>query len=100
MLGRGILQNPFLAEEIINIAEKRKEKGEGGKEIFNNRFMDFYKEYAEILCVLKGEKIALSSLKELWHYFAVFWKLNSLELKSLLQINDYHTFEKSISNKI
>ena len=80
MLGRGILQNPFLAEEIINMAEGRKQKAEG-------RFDDFYNEYSEILLTQFGEKIALSSLKELWHYFAVFWKLNAEELRKLLQIN-------------
>ena len=87
MLGRGILQNPFLGEEIKNIAQKQKAE---------SRFLDFYNEYSGILCALKGQKIALSSLKELWHYFASFWHLNEDELKTLLRINDYGMFiEKS-----
>ncbi|MCL1851149.1 MAG: tRNA-dihydrouridine synthase family protein [Bacteroidetes bacterium] len=106
MLGRGILQNPFLAEEIIHIAESRNQKAESTKKTsfiqinLRSRFIDFYNEYAELLCVLKGEKVALSVLKELWHYFAVFWKLDSLELKRLLQINDYSEFQKTIEKKI
>jgi len=99
MLGRGILQNPFLAEEI-NFAESRRQKAEGNKILFSksdlsSRFIKFYDEYAEILLTLVGEKITLSSLKELWHYFAVFWKLNSSELRKLLQINDYQIFNKT-----
>jgi tRNA-dihydrouridine synthase len=99
MLGRGMLQNPFLAEEI-NFAERKKEKGESNKEpLFlksnlSSRFIDFYNEYSEILLTLTNEKITLSSLKELWHYFAVFWKLDLLELRKLLQTNDYKEFSK------
>ena len=84
MLGRGILQNPFLAEEIY-FAESRRQKAE-------SRFIDFYNDYSKILLELKNEKITLSSLKELWHYFAVFWKLTPEQLQQLLRINDYQTF--------
>jgi len=92
MLGRGILQNPFLAEEILN------DNTVGARRALplQHRFINFYNEYSEILLTLTNEKIALSSLKELWHYFAVFWKLDSLELRKLLQINDYHVFKKAI----
>jgi len=87
MLGRGILQNPFLAEEIIvrvqNLVSQQ------------NRFINFYNEYSELLLTLKGEKIALSSLKELWHYFADFWKVSAFELQQLLRITDYQTFRKA-----
>jgi tRNA-dihydrouridine synthase len=109
MLGRGILQNPFLAEEI-NLAESRREKGKKKKKkgelplVLTDgdkcRFIRFYNEYSEILLTLKGEKIALGALKELWHYFAVFWKLNELELKKLLQINDYQTFNNYLEKYI
>jgi tRNA-dihydrouridine synthase len=115
MLGRGILQNPFLAEQIVGAtlavahkkeeaesrmqnAESRKKKGELPSVLTDGdkcRFVDFYSEYSEILLVLKGEKIALGALKELWHYFAVFWKLEAAELKKILQLNDYQTFHKT-----
>jgi tRNA-dihydrouridine synthase len=103
MLGRGILQNPFLAEEIIDFSECRMQKAESEKKtlFLNNtlssRFICFYNEYAELLLSLKNEKIALSSLKELWHYFSVFFTLKESELKQLLRINDYQTFIKITS---
>jgi tRNA-dihydrouridine synthase len=102
MLGRGILQNPFLAEQIY-FAESRRQIAElppvlteGDK----NRFVDFYNEYSEILLTFKGKKIALGVLKELWHYFAVFWKINASELRKLLQINDYLLFNNKLSSVI
>jgi tRNA-dihydrouridine synthase len=102
MLGRGILQNPFLAEEIINVAESRRQKAESNPKpllpqgaLSSRRFMGYYNEYAELLCALKGEKIALLALKELWHYFAAFWKLKATELQQLLRINEYQIFIKS-----
>ncbi|MDR2971364.1 MAG: tRNA-dihydrouridine synthase family protein [Bacteroidales bacterium] len=89
MLGRGILQNPFLAEQIV-------------QEYSNNttRFIDFYHEYSQILISLKNEKAALCALKELWHYFAVLWKLNSEELKKILQMNDCHVFNNYLHKMI
>jgi len=86
MLGRAILQNPFLPEEIL-----------GAKNFspLKSRFIDFYNDYSEILLSSKNEKVALGVLKELWHYFAVFWKLESPNLRKLLQINDYQTFQQA-----
>jgi tRNA-dihydrouridine synthase len=98
MLGRGILQNPFLAEELIHFAESGKQKTERKNEtlFFENsissRFINFYNDYSQILVSLKNEKIALASLKELWHYFAAFRQLTPLELHNLLIINDYQKF--------
>jgi len=85
MLGRGILQNPFLAEEIKGTQITQK-----------HRFINFYNEYSELLLAIKNEKIALGALKELWHYFAVFWNLETDELRKLLQINDFKTFHETI----
>ena len=85
MLGRGILQDPFLAEEILGKIHNVK-----------HRFINFYNDYSEMLLSLYGEKIALSSLKELWHYFAKFWELEAVELRKLLQENDYWNFAEKI----
>jgi tRNA-dihydrouridine synthase len=92
MLGRGILRNPFLAEEIRGM----RPVGALRATPLQQRFMDFYNEYAEILVTSKGEKIALSALKELWHYFAVFCELKPEELQNLLRINDYSSFNKAV----
>jgi hypothetical protein len=84
-----------LAEEISGMRY-----AVSGERYFENRFIDFYNDYSDLLCELKGEKIALSALKELWHYFVVFWKINAIELKKFLQINDYHEFQKGIEKNI
>ena len=89
MLGRGILQNPFLGEQIKGTQMTQMSK------ICADLFINFYTEYSELLLTLKNEKIALGALKELWHYFAIFWKLETSELRKLLQINDYQTFNKT-----
>ena len=106
MLGRGILKNPFLAEETtkggMRYAVCDTQKIENSKTLsipinLSSRFIDFYNEYAHLLLSLKNEKIALSSLKELWHYFAFFWKLEVTELKKILIINDYQQFSNAIN---
>ena len=94
MLGRGILQNPFLAEQIKGTQITQINKS------CADIFINFYNEYSEILLTIKNEKIALGALKELWHYFAIFWKIDAKALQELLQINDYHTFQKYIKLKI
>ena len=89
MLGRGILQNPFLAEEMVGTLR--------AASLHNpTRFINFYHEYSEILLSFKNEKISLGVLKELWKYFAAFWKIETEELQKLLRINDYQIFNKFV----
>jgi tRNA-dihydrouridine synthase len=95
MLGRGILQNPFLAEEMCGMR-----CAVCGMRNNVDRFIDFYNDYSELLVTSKNEKTALFSLKELWHYFAVFCKINENELKTLLRMNDYGTFIEKSKNII
>ena len=106
MLGRGILQNPFLAEEIVEahgrvetqcIASLRWHTTSPRNQ---HRFTNFYNEYSELLLAIKNEKIALGALKELWHYFAVFWNLETDELRKLLQINDFKSFHETIKKTL
>ena len=82
MLGRGILQNPFLAEEIrgIHISDRRE------------RFSRYYQVWTEVLLAEKKERSTLSALKELWHYYAILTNLPEDELKQLLRINDFERF--------
>jgi tRNA-dihydrouridine synthase len=82
MLGRGMLRNPFLAEEI---------KGEavGDK---RERFIAFYQDLTEALLPIRGESGTLANLKELWHYFAHFTHTSDEELQQLLRICDFGEF--------
>ncbi len=82
MLGRGLLRNPFLAEEI---------KGEDRTDKINI-FFKYYCEYVEGGLSVRGEQGALARLKELWHYYSFFFQLSCEELQSLLRIKDFLTF--------
>ena len=96
MLGRGILENPFLAEKIANYANPVETRLIAS---LQNRYMEYHHEYSEIILSLFGENKALSIFKELWHYFAVFWKLTPEELQELLRINDFKMFQNLICSK-
>lgn len=82
MLGRGLLRNPFLAEEI--------------KVIFTGdkltRFRAFHDDLAAALLPIRGESGTLANLKELWHYYAHFTGMPEAELRDLLRINDLRDF--------
>ena len=82
MLGRGMLQNPFLAEEIK------------GQDVSNKkeRFLAFYQDLTKELLPIRGEQGTLANLKELWHYFAVFMQMPDENLQQLLRICDLKEF--------
>ena len=90
MLGRGMLRNPFLAEEIKNqdITDKK------------SRFAAFYQDLTEALLPIRGESGTLANLKELWHYFAHFTHTSDEELQQLLRISDFREFVKVSSWKL
>lgn len=82
MLGRGMLRNPFLAEEI-----KGQDVGDT-----KARFMAFYQDLTESLLPLRGESGTLANLKELWHYFAIFTQMPDENLQQLLRIRNLQEF--------
>lgn len=89
MIGRGLLRNPFLAEEItgkVNHIQSRQE-----------RFIGFYEELLPVLMENRSPKGALGNLKELWHYYSCFWEVPSEILQSLLRINELdHFFDSTL----
>lgn len=85
MLGRGVLRNPFLAEELRAGAALP-------EAVRRQRFRDFYNDYVDMLRQVRGEQGSLSVLKELWHYFAYFFGLTEPTLHSLLRLTDYSEF--------
>ena len=86
MLGRGLLRNPFLAEEI-----KGMETGDK-----TARFSAFHQDLVEKLLPSRGESGTLANLKELWHYFAVSTRTSDENLQKMLRINDLETFVNSL----
>lgn len=90
MLGRGMLRNPFLAEEIKNqeVGDKK------------SRFLVFYQDLAESLLPLRGENGTLANLKELWHYYASFAQVPPDDLQTMLRINNLQEFLTMSSNLV
>lgn len=90
MLGRGMLLNPFLSEEIKNqeVGDKK------------SRFLAFYQDLAESLLLLRGENGTLANLKELWHYYASFAQVPPDDLQKMLRINNLQEFLTMSSNLV
>lgn len=82
MLGRGILRNPFLAEEIKGISTGDRQ----------TRFSRYYQLWVEELLQLRGEPGTLRNLKELWHYYRHWVGLDDEACKQLLRINTFSDF--------
>lgn len=87
MIGRGALRDPFLLEELksgIPIPF----------DIKKERFKSYYFDLQNALVQLKSEHSALPKLKELWKYFAHFFKISDQDLLALLRINDIEEFKR------
>lgn len=82
MLGRGILRNPFLAEEIKGLPTGDKKE----------RFLKYYQLWVADLLPVRKERGTLHNLKELWHYYATLASVTPEELRNLLRINDFDKF--------
>lgn len=82
MLGRGLLRNPFLAEEIKGVDTGDKK----------TRFLRYYQQWVATLLPLRKERSTLSNLKELWHYYAHLLQLPEEELRKLLRMDDFERF--------
>lgn len=85
MFGRGMLRNPFLAEDIKGLQNGDKQQ----------RFADFFNDYVNVLLEIRTKNGALSQLKELWHYFACFFDLPQQTLSNLFRISDFDEFYAS-----
>lgn len=90
MLGRGILRNPFLAEQIKNDTPI-----DNQSQRFNIFYLDLLNEWHSGGLTDLG---ILNSLKELWHYFSVYYQLSKEQHTELMRINSLPIFEeKTIS---
>src|SRR5574344_272119 len=86
LLGRGILRNIFLAEELSG-------QGNSSNEVRLQRFIDFYNDLCNTLLSYRSPYGTLAEMKELWHYFAVFFSIPSEELQKILRITDWQQFD-------
>lgn len=87
MLGRGLLRNPFLAEQIREYASGIPFTGN-----YKDRFRLFYRDLIAVMPAQRGISGTLGHLKELWHYFAYFWNLDLPAQTGLWRINDLDRF--------
>jgi tRNA-dihydrouridine synthase len=111
LLGRGILRNPRLAEEIKGVVTKKDDVSEFNKFCDDNvglragmdeiiLFNEFYEDLKQTLEAYRGANGSLSVLKELWHYFACFCQLTEEQLHSLLVIRDPEEFDKAVKHHL
>lgn len=105
MLGRGLLRNPMLAEQIQEVATRNDDSSQfnnfcGDKDSFKKekllRFNEFYEDLKRTLTAYRGINGTLPVLKELWHYFAHSFQLTEEQLHSLLVIQTPNAFDKAI----
>ncbi len=82
MLGRGLLRNPFLAEEIKDMPTADRQR----------RFLRYYQLSTDESLRRVKERSTLAHLKERWHYYAALVNLSAEELQQLLRINDFARF--------
>jgi len=82
MLGRGLLRNPFLAEEI-------KKMDCGNKP---NRFANYYQDLVDSLLPTRKETGTLSNLKELWHYYVTMIHISEEQLQLMLRVETLSDF--------
>ncbi|MCQ2275857.1 MAG: tRNA-dihydrouridine synthase family protein [Bacteroidales bacterium] len=82
MLGRGMLRNPFLAEEILGMDVGDRKA----------RFLKYYQLWVAELLPVRKERGTLHNLKELWHYYRCLFDIPDEMLRRLLRIDDFENF--------
>ena len=86
MIGRGLLKNPFLAEQIKGI--KR------GEDCTLRAFHDeLYEAYSE---ELSGERDVLFKMKELWAYWCAFFPENEKEIKIIRKTKNAEEYKAAV----
>ena len=90
MIGRGLLMNPFLAEEIKGLES-------GDREEKRNRLLAFHQElYSGYRDQLSGPGHLLGRMKQLWLYLITSFPEKKKPFKKLKKSSTVHAFEKSV----
>lgn len=88
MLGRGMMTNPGLAEEIANGTRLSKDR----LKAFHERIYADYKE------VLSGDRNVLYKMKELWSYMILMFSDNTQYVKKIKKAESLCEFDVAIAN--
>ncbi len=93
MLGRGLLRNPGLAEEIVN-TENVSVKDIPLQEVDYKRILAFHNElYAGYQQILGGDRNVLFKMKELWSYLVYSFPDKEKQLKKLHKLKTCAEYE-------
>lgn len=92
MLGRGVLQNPFLAEEI-----------KSGESYINpdrrQKLYNFHKEIFEVNCErLSGQTQILGKMKEFWGYFICAFDSTKKQVKAIHKSRRLDEYSRAVEN--
>lgn len=91
MLGRGLLRNPRLAEEIVNTEEVGEKK---------ERVMAFHDElYTSYKQILGGDRNVLFKMKELWSYLIYSFPEKEKQMKKLHKLKTCVEYESWVRIK-
>jgi tRNA-dihydrouridine synthase len=87
MLGRGLLMNPGLVQELLYGIRPEK-----------NLMKDFHDQiYGGYKQTLFGERNVLYKMKELWHYMIFSFSDNAKHLKRIKKSQNLHAYEDAVS---
>jgi tRNA-dihydrouridine synthase len=89
MIGRGLLMNPFLAEEIKGLQTGDREDRRKRLLIFHQELYEGYKKK------LSGPGHLLGRMKQLWLYLIASFPEKKKPFKKLKKSNTLFTFEES-----
>lgn len=92
MLGRGILRNPGLAEEIVN--RVKIEEATVGKEEYYTKLWAFHDEiYIGYQQIMSGDRNVLFKMKEFWSYLICSFPDKEKRLKELHKLKTCEEYE-------
>lgn len=89
MIGRGLLANPFLAEEIKNVCSETDDKAIKIRE-FHNDLLEAYK------TLLHGGNPVLGKMKEIWFYLSQSFESGGRILKKIQLCQRLDDYEKTL----
>ena len=100
MLGRGLLMNPALAEEIVNIETHNENSENDRKQALCERMKKFHDAILEGYCEeMSGDRNVLFKMKELWVYLGNSLQASPKLLKQIKKSNSVREY-KIVSDAI
>lgn len=98
MLGRGLVGNPFLVQEIKNGQSCEREKTEADTGCYDlQKLLAFHDEVlTEYLALDLGAKNVLFKMKELWVYLGTMFPEDKRQIKKIQKTSDIDTYKLAV----